>query len=110
MEIELATAVAAVRDELLDAAAQATATGLEFVVGPIELEFSVELKKDAKAKAGFRAWVLSGDIEGGVARSNAHRVKVALTARKPGGGEFLVTSAENRRAPTAGDFQGHRGR
>lgn len=54
MEIELADAVAAVRDELLDASARATGADVEFVVGPIELEFGVELKLDVKAKTGSR--------------------------------------------------------
>ena len=110
MDIELSAAVATLRDDLLDAAAQATTNQLEFVVGPIELEFAVELKKDVKARTGFKAWVLSADIEAGAARSSTHRVKVALTPRKPGGGEFLVTSSTERPAPAAEDMRDHIGR
>ncbi|WP_331769369.1 hypothetical protein OG948_36950 (plasmid) [Embleya sp. NBC_00888] len=54
----MADAVAALRDELTAAAARATGAGapaVEFVVGPIELEFGVELKLDATVKAGFKA-------------------------------------------------------
>ncbi|GAB3360276.1 trypco2 family protein [Amycolatopsis echigonensis] len=51
MEIELADAVASVRDELLEAASQSAGAGVEFVTGPAELEFAVELRRDAKANA-----------------------------------------------------------
>jgi hypothetical protein len=89
-DIELADAVAVVRDELLAAAERGVGQGLEFVVGPIELEFAVELRRDAKAKAGFKAWVVSGDVEAGAGWTRKHRVQVSLTPRKPGGGDWLV--------------------
>ncbi|MEV4055171.1 trypco2 family protein [Amycolatopsis sp. NPDC049688] len=53
MEIELADVVASVRDELVAAAARGAGSDVEFVVGPIELEFAVEMRRDAKVKAGF---------------------------------------------------------
>jgi hypothetical protein len=65
VEIELVDAVAAMRDELLTAAAQGAGQEIAFVVGPIEMEFAVELRADAKAKAGFKAWVVSAGVEGG---------------------------------------------
>ncbi|MGY6658641.1 trypco2 family protein [Amycolatopsis sp. TRM77291] len=98
MEIELADAVASVRDELLLAAAQGVGAGVEFVVGPIELEFAVELRRDAKMKTGFKAWVVSADGEGGVALGRTHKVKMTLNPRQPGGGDLLVTGDEGRRA------------
>lgn len=66
-------AVAAVRDELLAAVEYGRGQDVGFVVGPIELEFAVELKADVKARAGFKAWVVSGEVSGGVARSATHR-------------------------------------
>jgi hypothetical protein len=72
MEIELADAVAAVRDELLAAAARGAGADVEFVV--------------------------SGDVEAGVARARTHRVKVTLTPKRPGGGDLLVPPS--RAAPT----------
>ena len=55
MDIELADAVAVARDELVEAAARSLGAQVEFVVGPTELEFAVELRQDAKAKFGFKA-------------------------------------------------------
>lgn len=106
MEIELADAVAAMRDELLEAAARGAAQNLAFKVGPVELEFTVELRVDAKAKAGFKAWVVTGDVEAGAARARTHRVKVALTPQQPGGGDLLIQGVTDRpRGP--GDVSGH---
>ncbi|MDX3195725.1 hypothetical protein PV458_45620 [Streptomyces sp. MN03-5084-2B] len=109
MDIELGDAVAALRDELLDAADRATTAGVEFAVGPIELEFAVELRMDAKAKAGFKAWVVSADAEAGASRTAKHKVTVTLNPRTPGGGDLIVSNM----APDAdgpGDLAGHIGR
>lgn len=109
MEIELADAVAVVRDELIEAAARGVGSGMEFVVGPIELEFIVELKVDAKAKLGFKAWVLSSDVELGVARGRTHKVKFTVTPRKAGGGDLLV-AGDATRVDGVGGLSGHIGR
>jgi hypothetical protein len=105
VEIELADAVAAMRDELLTAAARSAGQEIAFVVGPIEMEFAVELRADATARVGFTAWVVSADVEAGadvkadveaeagVGRSRTHRVKVALTPQRPGGGDLLISAA-----------------
>lgn len=108
MEIELSKAVAALRDELLEAAALGASEELALKVGPVELEFTVQLRADAKAKAGFKAWVLTGDVEAGAGRSRTHRVMVTLTPQRPGGGDLLVRgTARPTRGP--GDVAGHIG-
>jgi hypothetical protein len=92
VEIELADAVAAVRDELLVAAARGVDQEIAFAVGPIELEFAVELRADATAKAGFKAWVLaSAEVEAGVGRASTHRVTVTLTPKRPDGRDLLIS-------------------
>ncbi|HEY6794048.1 MAG TPA: trypco2 family protein [Kineosporiaceae bacterium] len=109
VEIELADAVAALRDELLEAAARGAGADIAFVVGPVEMEFAVELRADAKAKAGFKAWVLaSAEVEAGAGRTSVHRVKVALTPKQAGGGDLLISGASGRTL-TSGD-PGHVGR
>ncbi len=109
MEIELADAVAAVRDELVEAAARGVDEQVGFVVGPIELEFGVELRRDAKAKLGFKAWVVSADAEAGVSRGRTHRVRVSLTPKGPGGGDLLIAAGSGRRLEP-GDVSEHQGR
>ncbi|WP_068929362.1 trypco2 family protein [Planobispora rosea] len=92
MDIELTKAVAAMRDELLQAAVDGADSQIAFTVGPIELEFAVEFKADLKAKTGFKAWVISGDLEAGAARGRTHKVKVTLTPKHRDGGDFLISS------------------
>lgn len=110
MEIELADAVAAVRDELLRAAARGTGQPVRFLVGPIELEFAVELRQDTKAKAGFKAWVVSGDAEGGLSRGRTHRVSMTLTPVGPDGREVLVSGDPARSVDGPGDVSDTIGR
>lgn len=98
MDIELADAVAAVRDELLEAAARGAGADVAFAVGPIELEFAVELRADAKVKGGFKAWVVSGDVEAGVARGRTHRVTVSLQPKRADGGDLLIAGRRERPA------------
>ncbi|MER5966699.1 trypco2 family protein [Streptomyces sp. NPDC002057] len=105
MEIGLADAVAAVRDELLDAAARAVGHEISFVVGPVEMEFEVELRADARAKAGFRVWAVTADAEVGVARGRTHRVSFTLTPRDTAGGDLLVSGGADRPAGP-GDVSG----
>ncbi|MFD9004132.1 trypco2 family protein [Streptomyces sp. NPDC059582] len=97
-DLELAEAVAVLRDELLDAAARGAGSGLSFEVGPIELEFTVELRRDAKVRAGFKAWVVTADGEAGVSQGRTHRVKLTLTPKQPGGGDLLVHGSPHRKA------------
>ncbi|WP_326687422.1 MULTISPECIES: trypco2 family protein [unclassified Streptomyces] len=88
--IELADAVQAVRDELLTAAARGTGRDLRFEVGDINLEFTVELRRDARVKSGVRAWVISADADAGRSTARTHKVSFTLRpkdARMGGGWE-----------------------
>lgn len=78
--IELADAVQAVRDELIAAAARGIGQDVEFEVGDIELEFAVELRKEAKGGLKVKAFVVEAGLDGGVSSTRTHRVKVALKA------------------------------
>ncbi|MFG3701387.1 trypco2 family protein [Micromonospora sp. NPDC047620] len=111
MEIELADAVAVVREELLEAARRGADHEVGFVVGPIEMEFAVELRADVKAKAGFKAWVLaSAEVQAGVTRGSIHRVKVTLTPKQPDGTDLLIADAPGSRPAGPGDVSERIGR
>ncbi|MFF2618300.1 trypco2 family protein [Kitasatospora sp. NPDC058046] len=97
MRVPLADAVAAVRDELIEAAARIGADpGVVFAVGPVEMEFEVELRADATAKAGFKLWAVGAETEAGVSRARTHRVSFTLTPKRADGGDLLVSSAGER--------------
>jgi Trypsin-co-occurring domain 2 len=50
---------------------------LKFDVGPVELEFAVDIQRDLRANAGVKVWVIEIGGSGGTAR-DSHRVKVTL--------------------------------
>ncbi len=109
LEIELGDAVAALREELLEAMARGVGQDVLFAVGPIEMEFTVDLRADAKAKTGFKAWVLSGDVEAGVAQGRTQRVQITMTPKRPGGGDVMISSQRGEgQVPT--QPSGHIGR
>ncbi|MGW2397444.1 trypco2 family protein [Kitasatospora sp. NPDC001664] len=99
-------AVAAVRDELIAAAGRGgNHPEVVFAVGPVEMEFEVELRVDAKAKAGFKLWAVGAETEAGLSRGRTHRVSFTLTPRSAHGGDLLVSgSAERPDGP--GDVSG----
>ncbi|MEU3508420.1 trypco2 family protein [Streptomyces longwoodensis] len=78
--IELADAVQAVRDELITAAERSSGQDVVFEVGDIELEFSVELHREAKGGAKVKAWVVEAGVDGGAGTTRTHRVAVTLRA------------------------------
>lgn len=79
MELRLADAVQTLRDELNQAAAQASDQGLTFKVGPIQMEFEVQFRADAKAKGGFSAWIATGEVEAGAGHTSTNKVTFTLT-------------------------------
>jgi hypothetical protein len=106
VEIELVDAVAAVRDELLEAAARGAGQGVEFTVNGLELEFEVELRREVTAKAGFKAWVVNVEGGGTAGHVRTHRVKLSLTPRLQGRGDLLIHGDVD--APTGpGDVSGY---
>ncbi|MFD3797586.1 trypco2 family protein [Streptomyces californicus] len=97
MDIPLVDAVAAVRDELIAAAGRGgNHPDVVFAVGPVEMEFEVELRADAKAKAGFKLWAVGAETEAGLSRGRTHRVSFTLTPRNTGGGDLLVSGSKQR--------------
>jgi Trypsin-co-occurring domain 2 len=80
-DIELAAAVRAIRDQLMDAATAGAAESMRFEVGPIEMEFSVELRREAGAKGGVKAWLVNADAEARAARTRTHRIAFTLTPK-----------------------------
>ncbi|MER5466834.1 trypco2 family protein [Streptomyces sp. NPDC002668] len=79
-EIGIAEAVEHLRAELVAAAAGA-GVGPRFEVGPVELEFSVEMRKEGKGKAGLKAWVVSAGVDASMSKASVHRVKLVLTPK-----------------------------
>ncbi|MFJ2775261.1 MULTISPECIES: trypco2 family protein [unclassified Kitasatospora] len=92
----MADAVAAVRDELLEAAARGIGQDIAFAVGPVEMEFEVELRADAKARGGFRVWAVTAEAEAGVSRGRTHRVSFTLTPRTADDQDVIIRGSAQR--------------
>ncbi|MFE2969365.1 trypco2 family protein [Streptomyces sp. NPDC059340] len=90
--MELSAAVQAVRDELLRAAAQGAGHDVAFQVGPIQMEFTVELRADARVRGGIKAFVVSGETDAGAGRTHTHRVALTLEPRKATGDPLLISA------------------
>jgi hypothetical protein len=76
--VDLADAVRAIRDGLTTAAEAGEGAPLRFELGEIQMEFTVEVRRDARAKGGVRAWVVDAGAEAGAARGSTHRVAFTL--------------------------------
>lgn len=77
--IELDKAVQAIRDGLTAAAARADGQDLSFELGDIQMEFTVELRKELKGGGKVKAWVLEAGAD--VTRTSARTHRVAFTLK-----------------------------
>ncbi|POX52825.1 trypco2 family protein [Streptomyces sp. Ru72] len=89
-DIELAAAVRAIRDGLMQAAAAGAGEAVRFEVGPIQMEFTVELRREAGAKGGVKAWVVNADADAKASQGRTHRIAFTLTAKDAAGGNLEV--------------------
>jgi hypothetical protein len=85
--VGLADAVEALRDELTAARNLGRGQDLLFEVGPVDVEFSVVIKRSGGAKAGLTIGVVTLGGEASVGREETHRVKVTLTPKDSATGE-----------------------
>jgi hypothetical protein len=76
--VGLAEAIKGVREELAKAMEAGEGERLRFDVGPVELEFAVELRRDTEAKAGVKVWVVEAGGSGTLSRGTPHRLTVVL--------------------------------
>jgi hypothetical protein len=70
----------------MEAAAQRNAGDVEFEVGPIEMELSVEIRKEKRAGGAIKAYLFSADGGTTGTRSHIQRITFTLTPQHPSGG------------------------
>ncbi|MFK4227311.1 trypco2 family protein [Streptomyces sp. NPDC019890] len=80
-DIELADAIQSVRDQLLDAATRATGQPVVFEVGDIQMEFTIELRKEFKGGTKVKAWVVEAGADAGRTTGHTHKIAFALKPR-----------------------------
>ncbi|UUU28056.1 hypothetical protein JIX55_21675 [Streptomyces sp. DSM 40750] len=79
--MDLTEAIASVRDQLVEAATRAIGQPVVFEVGTIEMEFTLELRKETKAGGRVKAWVVDAGADAARATGRTHRVAFTLTPR-----------------------------
>ena len=79
--IELADVIADLRDELDVARRRGFGEDLRFELGPVELEVSVAVQKDAGGNAKVKFWVVELGADGKVSSTATQRIKLTLNPR-----------------------------
>jgi hypothetical protein len=102
-ELGLAEAIDAVRSELRKAQDRGRGADVRFTVGAVEVEFVVEVIKQAGAEASVKVLhILSLGGKGEVAKGETNRVKVVLNPLGVGGRPFEVASEQPGRPDARG--------
>jgi hypothetical protein len=75
---DLVQTIAALRRELAQAQRAGSGEDFRFRLGPVEMEFLVEVTTEGAGEAGVRFWVVSAGVKGSVARGTTHRLTLTL--------------------------------
>jgi hypothetical protein len=95
--IGLSDAIAALRAELVTAMAAGQAEQLHFELGPVELEFTVDVRKEGEADAGIRWGVVSFGAKGSIGSDSGHRLKLVLQPKDVVTGRTAEVGSARRR-------------
>jgi hypothetical protein len=101
--VGLADAIRELRRELAEAMDEAHGKPLRFELGQVEMEFLLQVARDAGGSAGVRFWVVSLGGQGNVSSGSTHRVKLALSPKDASGGPPLISDTERGPAAAPGD-------
>jgi hypothetical protein len=91
---ELSEAIKAVRAGLVTAQQDGDGSPVRFTVKDVTLDLGIELRHEASAGGGIKAFVVSADARGGRARSVTHRMTVTLEVEPAPGGRRTVIGDE----------------
>jgi len=82
--VELAAVIGQLREELAQAARAGVGEEFRFEVGPIELELTVAVTKEAGPTAKVRFWVVELGADARLNSTNTQRIKLTLDLRRAG--------------------------
>jgi hypothetical protein len=94
VDIGVADAVRALRDELTAAIAAGRDEDLRFRVGPVEMEFQVAVARETSGSGKIRFWVVDMGASGKVTSTATHKVKLSLEPISASGGDIDVAGYE----------------
>lgn len=98
MAIELAELIGQLRSELAQAMQAGEGEDLRFELGPVELELTVAVDKEAKPGAKVRFWVVELGADLKAVSSHIQRIKLVLDPRRAGqmDRKALISGEEDR--------------
>ncbi|KIF76014.1 hypothetical protein QR77_23270 [Streptomyces sp. 150FB] len=76
--IELADAIDSVRTQLIEAATRSTGQPLAFELGDVQMEFTLELRKEVKGGGKVKAWVVEAGADASRTSGQTHKVAFTL--------------------------------
>ena len=79
--LELSDVITSLRIELDTARREGAGEDLRFELGPVELEVSVAVQKDAGGNAKVKFWVVELGADGKVSSTATQRIKLTLNPR-----------------------------
>jgi hypothetical protein len=71
-------AIEALRVDLTDALRAGQGQEVRFRLGPVELEFEVDVERQGGAGGGIKFWVVSAEAKGQLTNKTLHRIKLSL--------------------------------
>jgi hypothetical protein len=101
-DVPLADAIRALRRELLAAVREGEDKEVRFALGPIELEFQVEVAQEAGVEGGVKFWVISAGGTGSRRSEITHAVRLTpspVLASEVGPNVPLVVGSEAMQRP-----------
>lgn len=84
MAVELAEMIGQLRAELVRAMVEGEGADLRFELGPVDLELTVTVAKEAGPGAKVRFWVVEAGVEAKASSSVTQTIKLQLDPRRSG--------------------------
>ncbi|MEU6553177.1 trypco2 family protein [Streptomyces sp. NPDC046915] len=103
MQIGLAEALRALRNELAQAALEAEGQPVRLRVETVNLDLQVAVEGSVEAGGGVKFWVLSANGKAAASKAVTHTVSLQLKAETADGNRVLTGSDPANRVPLADD-------
>jgi hypothetical protein len=92
--VELSDAIGALRREVASARLAGVGEPVRFGLGPVELEFELEVKRNGEGEAGVRFGVVTLGGKGSQSSGSTHRLKVTLNPVDAAGAPLEVADED----------------
>ncbi|MGW2033454.1 trypco2 family protein [Streptomyces spinosus] len=86
----LADVISRIREELEDAQRRGAGSPIRFGVEKVSLEFTVQVRREGRGRAGLRIGVVTAEAGGTLSRDNTHRIQVELQPHGEDGSKMDV--------------------